>query len=94
MKETKNKACPVVFLNRFLSRSQTKKHDIQDWLDTIKFGLHITIEPTPWSPVVDDEARQRLRQKDWDEYLQCPGIREWWSRCSKRNRQTIKQDTR
>ena len=43
MKETKNKSCPVVFLNRFLSTSQTKKHDIQDWLDNIKLGLHITI---------------------------------------------------
>ena len=38
------------------------KYQIQEWLDTIKFGLHITIEPTPCSPVVDDEVRQRLRQ--------------------------------
>ena len=62
MKETKNKEWSDVFFNGYLSRSQTDKHDIQDWLDTIKFGLHITIEPTPWSPVVDDEVRQRLRQ--------------------------------
>ena len=38
------------------------KHQIQEWLDTNKFGLHITIEPTPCSPVIDDEVRQRLRQ--------------------------------
>ena len=49
----------MLFLNRNLLKSQ---QDIRGWLDTIKFGLHITIEPTPCSPVIDDETRQRLRQ--------------------------------
>ena len=85
MKETLNKACPVVFLNRFLSRGQTTKHDIQDWLDTIKFGLHITIEPTPWSPVVDDEVRQRLRQVEMNINRKFIGnkfskFRDWYDR--------------
>ena len=62
MNKTSNNASPVLVFNRFLSESQILKYTVQGWLDTIQFGLHITIEPTPWSPMVDDEVRQRLRQ--------------------------------
>jgi len=53
---------PERFSNRFLTRNHVLKYHIQEWLDTIVFGLNITIEPTPYSPIVDDEVRQRLRQ--------------------------------
>ena len=62
MNKTLDNASPVLVFNRFLSESQILKYTVQGWLDTIQFGLHITIEPTPWSPMVDDEVRQRLRQ--------------------------------
>ena len=55
----------TVDINRFLSTGQTPKSQFQDWLDTIKFGLFITVEPTPSSPMKDDDVKQRVREIDY-----------------------------
>jgi len=51
-------------LNRDLSTKQFPKSDFQKWLETFRFGHFITIEPTPCSPMKDDDMKQRLRQID------------------------------
>ena len=50
--------------NRNLSRGQTPKLQFQEWLDTIQFGLFITGEPTPSSPMKDLDMTQRIREID------------------------------
>ncbi len=59
-----DKEWSVLDINRYLSVSQNPKREFQDWLDTIQFGLFITIEPTPSSPMKDDDMKQRIRKID------------------------------
>ena len=59
-----DKEWSVLDINRYLSVSQNPKRGFQDWLDTIQFGLFITIEPTPSSPMKDDDMKQRIRKID------------------------------
>ena len=47
-----------------LSDGQIPKPEFQEWLDTIQFGLFHTVEPTPCSPMRDDDMRQRVREID------------------------------
>ena len=54
----------LVDINRFLSTGQNPKREFQEWLDTIQFGLFITVEPTPSSPMKDDDVKQRVREID------------------------------
>ena len=54
----------VLDINRFLSTGQIPKPEFQEWLDTIQFGLFHTVEPTPCSPMRDDDMRQRVREID------------------------------
>ena len=54
----------LVDINRFLSTGQNPKREFQEWLDTIQFGLFHTVEPTPCSPMRDDDMRQRVREID------------------------------
>ena len=58
---TVDNASSVVFRNRFLSDGQTEKQMFQRWLSTFDFGLFITVEPTPYLPMVSDDIRQRIR---------------------------------
>jgi len=53
-----------VLFNRYLSEGQTPKQVFQKWLQTFQFGHFITIEPTPCSPMKDDDMKQRLRKID------------------------------
>ena len=41
-----------------LSDGQIPKPEFQEWLDTIQFGLFHTVEPTPSSPMKDDDLKQ------------------------------------
>ena len=61
---TTDNASSDVLFNRFLSEGQTPKQALQKWLQTFQFGHFITIEPTPSSPMKDDDMNQRLRQID------------------------------
>jgi hypothetical protein len=61
---TTDNASSDVLFNRFLSEGQTPKQALQQWLQTFQFGHFITIEPTPSSPMKDDDMNQRLRQID------------------------------
>ena len=54
----------LVDINKFLSTGQNPKREFQEWLDTIQFGLFHTVEPTPCSPMRDDDMRQRVRKID------------------------------
>ena len=54
----------VLDINRFLSTGQNPKREFQDWLDTFHFGLFHTVEPTPCSPMRDDDMKQRVREID------------------------------
>ena len=54
----------LVDINRFLSTGQNPKREFQEWLDTIQFGLFHTVEPTPCSPMKDDDMKQRVREID------------------------------
>jgi len=54
----------LVDINKFLSTGQNPKREFQEWLDTIQFGLFHTVEPTPCSPMRDDDMRQRVREID------------------------------
>ena len=54
----------VLDINRYLLSGQTPKSQFQDWLDTFQFGLFHTVEPTPSSPMKDDDMRQRVRKID------------------------------
>ena len=54
----------MLFFNRFLSTGQIPKHEFQQWLDSIQFDLFVTVEPTPSSPMQDDDIKQRIRQVD------------------------------
>ena len=47
-----------------LSDGQIPKPEFQEWLDTIQFGLFHTVEPTPCSPMKDDDMKQRVRKID------------------------------
>ena len=47
-----------------LSDGQIPKPEFQEWLDTIQFGLFETVEPTPSSPMKDDDMKQRVRKID------------------------------
>ena len=51
-----------VDINSNLSTGQIPKPEFQEWLDTIHFGLFITVEPTPCSPMKDDDMKQRVRE--------------------------------
>ena len=53
-----------VDINSNLSTGQNPKPEFQEWLDTIQFGLFHTVEPTPCSPMRDDDMRQRVREID------------------------------
>ena len=53
-----------VDINSNLSTGQNPKREFQEWLDTIHFGLFITVEPTPCSPMKDDDMKQRVREID------------------------------
>jgi hypothetical protein len=59
-----DKEWSVLDKNRFLSTGQIPKQEFQEWLNTIQFGLFITIEPTPSSPMKDDDMKQRVREID------------------------------
>ena len=59
-----NKEYVDVDINRFLSTGPNPKPEFQEWLDTIQFGLFITVEPTPSSPMKDDDVKQRVREID------------------------------
>ena len=59
-----DKEWSVLDKNRFLSTGQMPKREFQEWLNTIQFGLFITIEPTPSSPMKDDDMKQRVREID------------------------------
>ena len=61
---TVDNASSVVFRNRVLSDGQTEKQVFQRWLSTFDFGLFITVEPTPYLPMKDDDIRQRIRTID------------------------------
>ena len=54
----------LVDINRFLSTDQTPKGQFQEWLETIQFGIFPTVEPTPCSPMKDDDMKQRVRKID------------------------------
>ena len=54
----------VLDINRCLLDGQTPKGQFQDWLDTFQFGLFHTVEPTPSSPMKDDDMKQRVREID------------------------------
>jgi len=54
----------VLDINRYLLSGQTPKDPFQDWLDTFQFGLFHTVEPTPSSPMKDDDMKQRVREID------------------------------
>ena len=54
----------VLDINRYLLSGQTPKDPFQDWLDTFQFGLFHTVEPTPCSPMRDDDMKQRVREID------------------------------
>jgi hypothetical protein len=56
----------VLFFNRHLSTSQTPKQEFQKWLDSIRFDLFITVEPTPSSPMKDDDIKSRIREIDME----------------------------
>ena len=47
-----------------LSDGQIPKPEFQEWLDTFQFGLFHTVEPTPSSPMKDDDMKQRVREID------------------------------
>ena len=47
-----------------LSDGQISKPEFQEWLDTFQFGLFHTVEPTPSSPMKDDDMKQRVRKID------------------------------
>ena len=53
-----------VDINSNLSTGQNPKREFQEWLDTIQFGLFHTVEPTPCSPMKDDDMKQRVREID------------------------------
>ena len=55
-----------MFFNRHLSTSQTPKQEFQKWLDSIRFDLFITVEPTPSSPMKDDDIKSRIREIDME----------------------------
>lgn len=61
---TTDNASSDVLFNRYLSEGQTPKQALQKWLQTYKFGHFITIEPTPCSPMKNDDMNQRLRKID------------------------------
>jgi hypothetical protein len=60
----KDKSYVDVDINSNLSTGQIPKPEFQDWLDTFQFGLFHTIEPTPSSPMKDDDMKQRIREID------------------------------
>jgi hypothetical protein len=60
----KDKEYVLVDKNRNLSTGQIPKREFQGWLDTIQFGLFITGQPTPSSPMKDDDMKQRIRKID------------------------------
>ena len=62
---TTDNASSDVLFNRFLSEGQTPKQALQQWLQTFQFGHFITIEPTPSSPMKDDDVKQRVREIDY-----------------------------
>ena len=64
---------PDFLLNRNLSTSQKIKDEFQKWLDSFVFGLFITIEPTPSSPMKDDDMKQRIRKIDMEINRDCIG---------------------
>ena len=59
-----NKSYVDVDINSNLSTGQIPKPEFQNWLDEIQFGLFITVEPTPSSPMKDDDMKQRVREID------------------------------
>jgi len=59
-----NKSYVDVDINSNLSTGQIPKPEFQEWLDKIHFGLFITVEPTPSSPMKDDDMKQRVREID------------------------------
>jgi len=68
-----DKASCDVFLNRYSSVDQTPKQAFQKWLQTFQFGHFITIEPTPSSPMKDDDMKQRMREIDHQQNKQFIG---------------------
>ncbi len=59
-----NNASPLVIRNRNLWDGQSVKDSFQDYLCSFQFGSFITVEPTPYSPMNDDDIEQRIREVD------------------------------
>ena len=68
-----NNAMSDFLLNRNLTTGQNIKDEFQKWLDSFVFGLFITIEPTPCSPMKNDDVKQRIRKIDMEINRDCIG---------------------